>query len=250
MTTRLAQAFETEIARVRAWKPGSDPEPVLSALGLVLVIDLTGDLDAIAKGDRALLRERGAQALLSGGPVTGDEDDADDWARARAIARAGLDRLSGRPARPPGDPLHPSPATLIAALAGEPDGLSAGSTAAHVERCERCRGAIAVLEMARGEVPAVAVAAGAAEAMRPPFEGRVVARLAAPEVEAVWFEDGRLAIYASAAAPVRLVAEGVTTEHMMTGYWLGRVPPDTRKLSSRVHVGDDSADLEIDLTAG
>jgi hypothetical protein len=71
-----------------------------------------------------------------------------------------------------------------------------------------------------------------------------------PELEAVWFEDGRLAIYATVAAPVRLVADGVTTEHMMTGYWLGRVLPDTQKLSGRVHIGEESTDLEIDLTDG
>ena len=247
MRTRLRQAWETEIARVRAWQPGTDPEPVLSALGLVLVLDLGGDLEAIDARDRSLLRERGGRALLS---AAGAGDDEDDLVWAREVARAGLDRLSGRPARPSGDPLHPSAATLGAALVGEPDGLSAGSTAAHVERCDDCRGAIAVLRMATGDLPEVAVAAGAAEAMRPPAEGRVVGRVASPEVEAVWFGDGRLAIYASAAAPVRFVADGVTTEHMMTGYWLGRVGADTQKLSGRVHVGEGSANLEIDLTDG
>jgi hypothetical protein len=86
--------------------------------------------------------------------------------------------------------------------------------------------------------------------MRAPGEGRPVGRLIQPDVEAVLFGDGRLALYAASSEPLRFVAEGVTTEHMLSGYWLGRVGLDGQKLHGRLHVGEVTVDWEIDLTAG
>lgn len=245
MNDRLREAFREHIDEVRAWQPGSDPEPVLSALALVLVMDLAGELGTVERGHRTLLRERGAQALLAPAP---EDADPEDWQGARDLARAGLDRMAGRPTRPAGDPLHPTDLTLARALRAEPDGLSAGSTAAHVARCESCLRRVRVLSMAEGTSLAVAAADG--DIMRPPIEGRVVGHLPDLELEAVLFSDGRLALYAGSGAPVQLVAEGVATEQMLSGYWLGRVGLDRKKLHGRVHLGDRAVDWEIDLTAG
>ncbi len=250
MRPELRSAWERALGRAEAWQPDEDPEPVLEALALLLVVDLTGDLGAVAEADRALLRDRGRRALLSGPPAP-DED----WQLARSLARAGFDRLEGRPARPPADPLCPPDGSLLGMLRGEPDGLSAGQRAAHVAGCEACRRSLRVLDLAQGggAQSELAVAAAAAAPMRAPTEGRPLAELEDPEAEAVLFEEGgerRLAVYATAAAPVRLEAEGVTTEQMLSGYWLGRVPAGRDRIRARLHVGSQTVDWEIDLTAG
>lgn len=245
MNDRLREAFRRHIDEVRAWQAGSDPEPALSALALVLVLDLAGELGSIDRGDRALLRERGAQALLAAPP---DGVDPDDWQGARDLARAGLDRMAGRATRPAGDPLHPTDLMLVRALRGEPDGISAGSTAAHVAGCDQCLPRARILSMAGGVGLAVAAADG--EVMRPPIEGRVVASLPDLELEAVLFPDGRLALYAASGGPIQLVADGVATEQMLSGYWLGRVGLDREKLRGRVHLGDRAVEWEIDLSGG
>lgn len=247
------QAWERALQRIGAWREGDDPEPVLEGLALLVVLDLAGDLEMLSAADRTVLRERGRRALLAGPPAH-DAPDPEDWQHARDLARAGLSLVDGRPARAPADPLHPTDGALIRMLRGEPDGLTAAARAAHVRGCDACLGRLRVLRMADGEatVPSLAVAAATAAPMRAPTEGRVVARLADPEVEAVVFEDGAeryLAIYASASEPVRLVAEGVTTQQMLSGYWLGRVGPSTRRIGGALHVGDRTVTLEIELTA-
>src|SRR5690606_18185815 len=121
---------------------------------------------------------------------------------ARSLARAGLERLEGRPGEAPADPMHPPDGSLLTMLRGQPDGLSAGQRAAHVGGCEPCRRTLRVLDLAegRGAPSQLAVAAAAAAPMRAPTEGRPLARLEDPEAEAVLFEEGgerRLAVYAT-----------------------------------------------------
>ena len=250
MRDDLRTAWEEGLERARAFEPGDDPEPVLETLGLLVVLELTGDLATLGREERALVRDRGRRALLGGAP---DDVDPEDWQLARDLARAGLSLLEGRPAEGPAQGLHPPDGQLIQMLRGEPDGLSAGLCAGHVLDCDQCRAAVRVLDQSRGAVVAtLAVAAAAAEEMRPPAEGTLLSQIEDPRAEVLLFaEDGgrQLAVYAAESAPVRVVGEGVTTEQMLSGYWLGRVAPGAERLALRLHVGDRTADLEIDLTA-
>src|SRR5687768_7902353 len=109
MSDRLSRVWERSIGQALSWRPGDDPEPVLEALGLLFVLEVTGRLGQIAGSDRKQLLETGRRALLAGLPNGVDPDDA---ALARAVGRAGVELLSGRPARPPKVGTHPGAVAL------------------------------------------------------------------------------------------------------------------------------------------
>jgi len=137
----LRIAWREAVAQARGYVDGDDPEPVLAGLGLALVLSATGAQTSAEEG-RAL-GSAGARALLAG-DAGAEQDEDHGW--ARAIARAGLDALAGRPPslEAIADPVHPPAGRLIDMLDGRPDGLSAGACAAHVLGCARCAAALAV----------------------------------------------------------------------------------------------------------
>jgi hypothetical protein len=249
MTEKLEAALAKGLETARAYRPGQDPEPLLEALGLCLVLAITGRIDALPPSDRSRLRQQGRKALLAT-PV-----DDEDLRWAVAIAREGLRALEGETVfdRSAGDPIRPPPARLLAMLRGEPDGISAGACALHVSGCEASREALRTLDLARARPPDVRIAAAAApeEPMRDPATGRQIASLAAPAVEAVLFEpalleSGReggvraLAVYAATDVPVRLAGDGLTTRHMLPGYWLGDVLAGIHALDAHLEHGDET----------
>jgi len=250
----LRTAWKSALDRVSGWRPGTDPAPVLETLSLALVLDLTGDLAAAPASELALLRERGRRALLAAGAPEGTpEADRQDAAWARALAGAGLDVIDPKPQprepSPPADPLRPSAGRISRMLRGELDGFSAGACALALRAS--ADGALRVLAMAEGtaEEP-LAVAAQDAPPVRAPSDGTLVARLDEPEVEALLFPEPtprRLAVYAAASDPVRLVADGVTTEEMLPGYWIGRLAEGVLRVEAELHVGDGAVPWSFDL---
>ena len=96
----------------------------------------------------------------------------------------------------------------------------------------------------------LAIAAADTAHVRAPSEGTLVASRKRPAIEAVLFEDPdarRLALYAHTPALVRLVAEGVTTEATLQGYWLGRVDSAATSLKAVLHLGKRRAPWALAL---
>ena len=89
------------------------------------------------------------------------------------------------------------------------------------------------------------MAAASSVRMRDPEEGQLLGALDALGLEAVLFREPaprRLALYAAEPTAVRLEAEGVTTEEIAPGYWLGRLAPHLRgALAVKVRVGEREA---------
>ena len=50
--------------------------------------------------------------------------------------------------------------------------------------------------------------------------------------------DGILALYAEDNQPLRVIAEGLTTEETLPGYWMGRITTDDEELRATVHHGE------------
>lgn len=281
MTASLRRRLQRELGHAASWEHGQDPAPVLEALGYALFIDAIGARDLLGRDEAKTLRRAGREALLAFGPgesARGDDgEDAEDLAiahrRIADVARAGLASLERRsvgsrsadarlqvvtePAvahGTAGASLHPPSATLVRMLGGNVDGLTAGRWAAHLKRCASCANEIAIARTAAGELEdagTLAVAAARPAMVRPPATGRIVGEKKRPALEAVLFEDEtgrRLAVYAQASAPVRLVADGVTTEDTLEGYWIGRVEPGVTELRAQVFVRDDVVEWVIDLT--
>ena len=122
--------------------------------------------------------------------------------------------------------------------------------------------ASAMLSLAAGHSQRASGATGrtlslaAAEAARvlDPAAGRTVGALDDIGAEAVLFEgpvdpdiDRRLAVYAEDAAPLRLVGEGLTTEDVREGYWIGLVADGVETLEAVLHVGDVTHAWTLDL---
>jgi hypothetical protein len=221
---------------------------VLEALAWACALDATGSPSAERRrADVRALASRGRAALLAAA-VPSD----DDRAEAVALARAGLALLGGQRPRtlPAGDLIRPSPRRVAALLAGTLDGLSAASCALALARTVEGRAEIAILSRAaEGDAAAVsattdeplALAAQEAQPMRSPREGRRIARLAAPEVEAVLFErrgQRELAVYGTASEPVRLVADCLTPVDFRGGYFLCSVAPRASLVNGQLHAGD------------
>lgn len=263
MTASLRRRLLRELGRAAAWQHGQDPAPVLEALGYASFIEAIGARDLLGRDEAKTLRRAGREALLAFGPAEtlgrDDRDDAEDQAivrrRMAAVAREGLAALERRgPApRAAGMHLHPPSATLVRMLGGDVDGLTAGRWAMHLRTCASCKQEIAIARSAAGElddVRALAVAAARPATVQAPAKGRVVAEKKHPALEAVLFEDEtgrRLAVYAQRSAPLRLVADGVTTEDTLEGYWIGRVEPGVTKVRAQIFVGEEVAAWEIDL---
>lgn len=285
MTASLRRRLQRELGRAASWEQGHDPAPVLEALGYASFIDAIGARDLLGRDEAKTLRRAGSEVLLAFGrgenARSKDSEDAEDLAIARRkvleVARAGLASLGqpsatphltgtgGRSALMAAEPatsyggaapqsLHPPSTTLVRMLGGDVDGLTAGRWAAHLRSCASCKNEIAIARTAAGELDdavGLAVAAARPAMVRPPASGRVVGEKKRPALEAVLFEDEtgrRLAVYAQASAPVRLVADGVTTEDTLEGYWIGRVEPGVTELRAQVYVGDDVVEWVIDLT--
>jgi hypothetical protein len=275
MTASLRRRLQREVGCAVAWARGRDPSPVFEALGYAAFVDAIGARGLLARDEANALRRAGREALLAFGPdgsgtdgsTTGDADDAAGDAETLALARrsiadvaraglAALERGSGAvPHRVAALAFHPPAATLVRILRGEADGLTAGRWAAHLRACDGCRHEIDVARRANGELdePGLALAAARPAEVLAPARGRVVGTLKRPALEAVLFdsEHGRkLAVYAQASAPVRLVADGVTTEDTLEGYWIGRVEPAVTELHAQVFVDDEPVAWTLDLTGG
>ena len=266
MSEQRRMGFEQSARRASRCRPGDDPSPVFDALGHALWLAALGELGQASAATRATLREQARTVLLGLGALrgaaveqdAGEQDEADAVAAEAALggleamAHAGLGALSGSLRAPAAaSKLHVPDATLARMYRGETDGLTAGRHALHMLGCERCRRALAALRFGADWLRAepLAVAAAAPEAMRAPSEGRRVASLEQPALEAVLFDDGRIAVYADGHEPVRLVAEGLTTEATLGGYFLGRIAQGTTQLDATVYAGAESRRWTIALDA-
>lgn len=266
MTASLRRRLQRELAQAASWEPGQDPAPVFEALGYASLVDAIGARDLLGRDEAKSLRGAGRKALLAFGPDAtsrgeDEDEDAEDLAIARRkiaeIARAGLGSLERASAQPDAagtsTSLHPPSRTLVRMLKGDVDGLTAGHWAMHIRECAACQNEIAVVRMTAGEtgdIGALAIAAARPASVRAPAGGRVVGEKKRPALEAVLFEDDtgrRLAVYAQASDPVRLVAEGVTTEDTLEGYWIGRVEEGVAELRAQAFVGDEVVEWVIQL---
>jgi hypothetical protein len=263
MDDGLLQVFSESLATARSYKPGEDPTPVLEALGYALALAANAQLDALPVEERGAILECGTTALASSNAWMADhQDDAEDMDRSVAVGRAAVAWLEGRADTALdevlGDATPPSPSRVLKMIRGELDGLSAASCAISLLRDPVARGQLQVLRMSgdstaahpHGQEPIRAAAAAAAD-MRAPFDGELIAELDRPAVEFLIFRDEdavRLAVYAFESAPIRLVAQGVETEAMRAGYWIGRlVQPPPEKLSCDLHVGDEVWSLNLTI---
>jgi hypothetical protein len=257
VTANLHNSWQSHLERALAWKPGADPEPVLEALGYVLVLKVAGKRDWLPPSQARSLRKIGAECLLSLDTQEGDEEDRIIIERIADQARSALfwlehpkKRLNVRAAD-----VHPSDARLVRVLNGRVDGLTAGEVACHVIRCPECAGRVELVmttdRLARAD-EGLALAAASPASVRPPSEGRTVGTRKRPAAaEAVLFaEKGRaprLAVYADEMVSVRVVAEGVKTETALAGYWMGRVKRGVDRLTATVYIGDRTFTWKLDL---
>lgn len=251
MADGLERALSLSVERCRRWRRTQDPTPVLDALGWLVALDLVRGASGV---DPAVVAQLGRQGPLAVARVEAgtDEDDA----LAARVGRAGLGVLGDPAGQPPGDApadlTPPSPRRILRMLRGELDGLSAASCAARLARDGVDAAAVLAMATSAGAPPTtIAVAAADPEPIRAPAEGRVVARLPAPGLEAVLFHSPpprRLAIYAERSVPVRLTAAGAATEGMQPGYWIGRLDRRVRgALSATIRVGDREVAWTIPL---
>jgi len=268
MREGLESAWQRGLENAGRWTTGGDPTPVLEALGLALVLEVTGELNLCSGEELDVLRRTGRRAVAAAEKWSRDHPAAEeDLLWAVGIARAALDALTAERAAMPdaaaADLVPPSPRRVLRMLEGQLDGLSAGSCAAHLLRDPTGRARLQLLgdleaQGSRGSstgaeagLEPLRAAAAAAEDMWAPGEGESVASRDAPRVEAVLFRSAdppRLAVYAFEAVPLRLVSEAVETEAMLPGYWRGRIiSPRARVLRCELHVEDRVLSWKIDL---
>jgi hypothetical protein len=255
--TNLHNSWQSHLERALSWQPGDDPEPVLEALGYVLVLKVVGKRDWLPPAQAKLLQKVGAQVLLALDTSAGDEDDRVVMNRVADQANSALfwlkhpnKRLNVRSAE-----IHPSDARLVRVLNGQADGLTAGEVASHVTRCSACTERVELVlttdRLARDD-EGLALAAASPASVRPPSEGRTIGTRKRPTAaEAVLFEEKgrapRLAVYADEMVSVRVVAEGIKTENALAGYWLGRVKRGIERLEATIHIGDRSFTWKLKL---
>lgn len=87
--------------------------------------------------------------------------------------------------------------------------------------------------------------------MRDPEQGVLVAESDALGFEVVYFEDGQLAVYTAEATTVRFEAEGVGTEQLLPGYWLGSLmgaPEPGAKISGQLFLGSEGDAHPFEIT--
>jgi len=244
----LEEALDRALVRARAGDARAAGAGALEALSLVHVLEAEGGLARLTPARRAALRALAPRILAL---PRGDEDHA----IVLALARAALAALGGRRSSPPRSPLHVTDRALVAMRDGKPDPLAAGLAAAHVLGCASCRARLGVLrtvdvEPAPRSARPLLAAADSAPPMRRPASGRRLGAIAAHGVEAVLFEDGgarRVAVYASEPVAVRLVADGLTSEHASPGYWIGKLAARVRRIDAVLHVGRTRARWRLDL---
>ncbi|MBX3276154.1 MAG: hypothetical protein KF729_38230 [Sandaracinaceae bacterium] len=251
MLDRLIERWREGARRARAWQPSDDPEPVLEALAQTIALELTGALGHVARDERDALRRAGQVAMLQLGRGDRDEDELEALRVCAALARDGLRALAGRalPEEPsPARDLRAviPPAELARLLRGELDGFAAGALAMRVRRSEEALAELRAAFRLSGAPGQARLALAAAEAARviDPAAGRLLGVHPSLGVEAVLFdpaEEGgevRLALYAEDPAPLRLLADGVSTLDVREGYWIGRVAAGVRALDAVLHAGE------------
>jgi hypothetical protein len=248
VTERLLQRFHEQATHASRWKQGRDATPVIEALGSALFLHVAGELHRTDSVTRKRLAAIGSQVLLMKAPVAVSrqprDEDEEDLSGARAavtrMARAGLAALAGkRPDLEPSLRIHPPTLTLARMFHGEADGLTSGRYAVHIASCDACQARLEALRFVESTARSSeewSVAAAAVAQVRDPSGGTRVGTLEKPSLEAVIFPDGRLAVYADSSEPLRVVAEGLTTEQTLGGYWLGRVPEGALAIDATVHL--------------
>lgn len=236
MTERLWERWRAAVSLAR--EPAHDPAELAERSGWAVVLQAFEMLDDAEPDDRQVVRKAVGVAL----PKL--EDDA-----LKAVGQAVLGAFAGK--RPSvSDLVRPSAQRLVRLLRGELDGVAAahcaGWLANHPDEAHLLR----VMAEAEGapRPQRIAVAAASASQMRNPNEGKLIAALEDPPIEAVLFTSPRqLAIYAAEPVAVRLEAEGVTTEEIAPGYWIGKVSGGASQIEAVVHIGDRELRWTLEL---
>ena len=233
MSERSAEPWRAALARL----DDADAEGAVEAGAWALVLHAFDALEARPEVERARMREALAGALAEV-----------EEPLATELGRAALAALNGdAPTHWPAELMRPSPRRLLKLLRGELDGFAAarvaGWLAAHPDERATLEALLEAGASARSEP--LPVAAASSVRMRDPEEGQLLGALDALGLEAVLFREPaprRLALYAAEPTAVRLEAEGVTTEEIAPGYWLGRLAPHLRgALAVKVRVGEREA---------
>lgn len=259
MRERFERAWAERVQRVREWRGDDDPTPVLEALAHAVVWYLVDAIDTVPSEDRAVLEDAAPAAVAAAREhALASPADRQAWLEAVELAELGRRLLRGEPpsdlAGLPCDLRRPTPRRLAAVLDGRLDGLSAASCAVwclrHAPDEARLLWALGgASELPVEQAEPILVAAAEPEPMRAPDEGRIVATLGEPAVEAVWFAvDRQLALYAADEVYITFTAPGVTTRDLRPGYWLGTVDaPDAIALSGQLRVGDQVLQWDLSL---
>ncbi len=90
---RLAEQFHR--LHARATRGDATPELVLEALAHAAGLAVFTGLSEVPVSERKGLIRKGRRTILSAGPGSGDEEEAEDLAWAAALAKAGLAALDG-----------------------------------------------------------------------------------------------------------------------------------------------------------
>jgi len=237
--------------RAKPTRGGRDIDSLLDAFGYLIWLTALGETPDMPRASTPALRRLAQRALLA--QHADDQlDDPEDRAHANKsvaeILRVGVRILdAGRATNNDvhhdihPTALHPPTATLARMFEGKADGLTTGRYALHMLGCARCQNLLKALPADRSNVALAApiqLAASPTARVRAPADGRVVAKLKTPKAEAVLFQDPdarRLAVYTSSTEPLRIVADGVTTEDTRPGYWIGRLASNVREIDGTVH---------------
>lgn len=273
MTPHVLEHFQTLCLKARKQPPSADA--ALDAFGYLIWLSALGETSPVPRASVMAMRRVGQQALATLEGTGSDssakdgnkDDDAESLTHAsRALAellRVGLQLLDRQPIThtTPANALHPPSATLARMLEAKADGLTAGRYGLHVLGCGRCQALLSALPQTSEQASRVQaqpmvkhalmdLAASPRARIRTPDEGVVVARRKSPEAEAVLFQDAdtrRLAVYTTADVPLRIVAEGITTEAARGGYWIGRLDKDLRNVDATLHYAKSSVAWKLKL---
>ncbi len=233
-----------------------DAVTLVEEAGWVIGEAALGTLEQRSKKERATVLRALERARVSSDESSGPDEasGSDEAAEARAWSEAALRcaraLLSGGDSNVvPAALRAPTSRRLTRWLAGVLPGpevaLCAGWVLRHPEEQVRVRAVVAA-EPPRDEV--IALAAEGAMPMRDPGEGTSLGEREGVEVVYFARPARRLAVYAAATESLRVEGEGLTTEGVAPGYWIGVLGRSARgALELHVKVGERSLEWTVRL---